>query len=274
MSVAPSLQGKTIAITEARRATELATLIRKLGGVPFSAPAVREVRRDDQREAFAALDAICRGDVAVIVFTTGVGARAFLEVAAERGQRDALLTALQQMLVAARGPKPVAVLRDAAVRIDIVPPEPTSESVLGALSTRDLRGRVVAVQLYGEDNPVLVEGLQARGVSVLEIPLYEWELPEDQQPLIGLVHALVAGDVDVIAFTSSPQIKHLVVVAERVGLRDPVLGALRERVCVAAQGPVCTATLASHGIVPAIQPGRGTMGALVHAIAEHVSGRA
>ena len=33
-----SLLGKTIAITEARRAAEMSSLIAKLGGVPYSAP--------------------------------------------------------------------------------------------------------------------------------------------------------------------------------------------------------------------------------------------
>ena len=63
---------------------------------------------------------------------------------------------------------------------------------------------------------------------VLEIPLYEWALPEDQEPLIRLVHDLVGGRVDVVAFTSSPQIKHLFIVADRLRLRDDLAAALRE----------------------------------------------
>ena len=54
------LRGRTIAITESRRAAELATLIAKLGGEPRSAPAVREVLRRDQSAALAVLDRICQ----------------------------------------------------------------------------------------------------------------------------------------------------------------------------------------------------------------------
>lgn len=266
-----SLHGKTIAITEARRAAELASLITKLGGVPLSAPAVREIPRRDRRPALDVLDRICRHEVAVIIFLTGVGTRAFLGLAAETGKREALLKALQGMFVVARGPKPIAALREAAVRIDLVPAEPTSEGLLKTLPDHQLRGRVVAIQLYGEENPFLVEGLKARGATVLEIPLYEWALPEDQEPLVRLIHALVGGRVDVVAFTSSPQIKHLFGVAERLGLRDQLVGALRDTVTVAVVGPVCEAALAEHGIVPRVQPDKGTMGALVHAIAHDLA---
>jgi uroporphyrinogen-III synthase len=272
-----SLRGLTIALTEARRATELATLVVKLGGVPYSAPAVRETPRRDLGPARAALDRICAGEIGVIVFLTGVGARAFLELAGPAGQRERLLRALAGMFVCARGPKPVAVLREAGVRIDLTPREPTSDSLLAELAAaRDLGGVGVAVQLYGEDNPILVEGLAARGARVVEIPLYEWALPADEAPLACLVQDLIDGRIDVLAITSSPQVKNVVAVAERLGLRARLLAALRDSVPVAAQGPVCEATLRELGITPRIRPAKGTMGALVHAIAEHVgqAGRA
>lgn len=266
-----SLRGKTIAVTEARRAAELASLITKLGGVPYSAPAVREVPRQDRGPALHVLERICRREVAAIIFLTGVGTRAFFGLAAETGKRDALLAALQGMVVAARGPKPIAVLREAGVRIDLVPEEPTSEGLLAALAGHDLHGKVVAVQLYGDANPGLVEGLRARGATVLEIPLYEWALPEDQEPLIRLIRDLLGGRIDVLAFTSSPQITHLLAVAERLALRDRLLGALRDTVTVAVVGPVCEAALTEHGIVPRIQSDKPTMGALVHAIAHYLA---
>lgn len=265
-----ALRGKTIAITEARRGSELAALVRKLGGVPYPAPAVREIPRRDRGPALAALERICRGEVAMIIFLTGVGTRAFFALAQEAERGEALRRSLQSMLVVARGPKPVAALREADRRPDVVPEEPTSEGVLAALATRDLRGALVAVQLYGDENPALAEGLAARGAIVLEIPLYEWTLPEDQEPLVRLVHDLTDGRIDVIAFTSSPQIRHLFVVADRLGKGDAVARALQERVLVAAIGPVSAATLREHGITPRVQPARGTMGALVHGLAEHL----
>ena len=271
--VVASLCGKTIAITEARRAAELASLITKLGGVPYSVPAVREIPLRDLAPALEVLARICRGEVSLIVFLTGVGTRAFFELAAEAGTRDALLRALERMEVAARGPKPVAALHDAGVRIDLTPKEPTSEGLLRALADHDLDGKLVAVQLYGEENSFLVEGLRARGATMLDIPLYEWALPEDQEPLIRLIGHLLDGSIDVLAFTSSPQIRHLFAVAERLGLRDQLIGALRDGVVVAVIGPVAQRALGEQGLVPRIQPEKGTMGALIHAIAEYLTGK-
>jgi uroporphyrinogen-III synthase len=266
-----SLRGKTVAVTEARRATELATLITKLGGIAYSAPAVREVPRQDRAPALRVLDRICRREVAAIIFLTGVGTRAFLGVAGEAGKREALLAALAGMLVVARGPKPIAVLRETGVRIDVIPELPTSEGLLAALAGHALDGKLVAVQLYGDENPFLVDGLRARGATVLEIPLYEWALPEDQEPLVRLIHDLVAGRIDVLAFTSSPQVTHLFAVAERLGLRERLATALRDTVPVAVVGPVCEAALAERGVAPRIRAAKGTMGALVHAIGVYVA---
>src|SRR5262249_32727134 len=147
--------------------SELATLITKLGGIPRCAPAVREVPCRDRGPALAALERICRGEVPVILFLTGVGTRAFLDLAAEPGRRDDLGRALAGMLVAARGPKPVTVLRAAAIRIDLIPSAPTSEALLDALkATRPLQGALVAVQLFGDDRTV-VERLASLGAEPL-----------------------------------------------------------------------------------------------------------
>jgi len=170
--------------------------------------------------------------------------------------------------VTARGPKPAAALREAGVRLDLSPREPTSEGIMQALRGHDLDGKLVAVQLYGDDSPILHEGLRARGATVLDIPLYEWALPEDQGPLIRLVRDLLEGKIDVVAFTSSPQVRHLFMVAEQLGQHRELAGALRDRVVVASIGPVCQAALAEQGVEARIQAQKGTMGALVHAIAE------
>ncbi len=269
--MAHSLRGKTIALTESRRATELATLVTRLGGVPYAAPAIREVPCSDRGPALAALERICRGEVQAVVFLTGVGTRAFLDLAREAGARERLLAALARLLVCARGPKPIAVLREAGVRVDLVPPEPTSSALLASLSAaHDLRGAVVAVQLYGEANPVLVDGLAALGARVLEIPLYEWAPPEDEGVLERLVRDLIAGRIDVLAFTSSPQVANVFTAAERLGLGAHLSGALSTRVAVATIGPVCETALRERGVAPQIRADKGTMGALIHAIAAHL----
>lgn len=262
-----TLVGKTIAITEARRAREMAEHIAKLGGVAVVAPALREVPAPDQEDVRAAIRVICGGEVDWAIFLTGVGARAVLQTAEEMGCREALIASLNGMTVAARGPKPIAALREAGVRVDLVPEEPTSEGLAKALEQHDLHGRGVVLQLSGEPSPWLVEALGRMGATVLEMQPYRWDLPTDQGPLEGLVLKLIAGLVDVVAFTSGPQVRHLFVVAGRLGLARELQQALAARVPVAAVGEVTEQALAAHGIVPRIRPPKPTMGALVVAIA-------
>jgi uroporphyrinogen-III synthase len=267
-----SLRGKTVALTESRRGPELAALVTKLGGIPYQAPAVREVPCADRGPARAVLERIYRGEVQVVIFLTGVGARAFFDLASESGLRERLLAMLESVFVCARGPKPIAVLREAGVRVDLVPKEPTSSALLSALNAvRDLRGTVVAVQRYGDDNPVLLNELRALGATALDIPLYEWAPPEDETGLERLVADLIAGRVDVLAFTSSPQVANLFAVADRLGRRPELQSALETTITVATIGPVCEAALRERGVIPSIRAEKGTMGALIHAIAEHVS---
>jgi uroporphyrinogen-III synthase len=268
------LRGRTIAITEARRSVELSALIRKLGGVPRAVPALREVPIRDREPAIAALEQICAGTVAAVIFFTGVGTRALLDLAAERGRGDALRRALASMLVVARGPKPVRVLREHGIRIDVVPAAPTSAGLVEALGARDVRGRVVAVQLAGEEPRALLDGLRDAGATVLPIALYEWAMPEDDRDMRALVEELIAGKIDVIAFTSSPQITHLIAVAERHGLAAALGAALRSRTIVAVVGPVCATTARAHGMAPRIEAPVGTMGALIHGIGAYLDGEA
>ncbi len=263
----PSLIGKTIAITEARRAREMAEHIAKLGGVAVVAPALREVPAADQEGVRAAIRRICSGGMQWAIFLTGVGARAILQTAEGMGCRETFITALNGMRVAARGPKPVAALREAGVRVDLVPEEPTSEGLVRALRGHDLRGQAVALQLYGEPHPFLVAALERLGATLVTVQPYVWDLPAEQGPLEWLVLQLIAGLVDAVSFTSGPQVRHLFAVAARLDLVPELRDALAGSVPVAAVGEVTEQALAAYGIVPCIRPPKPTMGALVLAIA-------
>jgi len=87
----------------------------------------------------------------VIIFQTGVGTRALLEAAERLGRREEFLAALAGRLVAVRGPKPAAVLRQAGVRMDVAAGDPSTTAEL--LTALDMRG----------GHTTIVAGLPARG---------------------------------------------------------------------------------------------------------------
>jgi uroporphyrinogen-III synthase len=249
---------------ESRRASEIATLIRRHGGVPFVAPSMREVPLADQQEALAFARALDAGDVDIVLVLTGVGTRALVDAVAPMLPRARLVTALGRVALVARGPKPVAALRELGLTPTLIVPEPnTWREILQALDARvPVAGRRVAMQEYGVTNPELLDGLTARGASVLRVPVYRWALPDDLAPLRGAIGRLAGGSIDVALFTSATQVEHL----QRVATEDGAAGALRAgiaRTVVGSVGPVCSEALRRAGIAVDVEPTHPKMGPLV-----------
>src|SRR5882757_9766938 len=104
------LEGKRIALLEARMSGELAAMVERHGAIAFRAPAVREAPIDMPAEIDVFVDALATGRFVVAVFMTGVGASALLREADTRGRLESVLVALRNATTVCRGPKPVAVL--------------------------------------------------------------------------------------------------------------------------------------------------------------------
>jgi uroporphyrinogen-III synthase len=249
---------------ESRRAVEMAALIRKQGGDPFVAPSMREVPLAEQPEALAFATALAAGTVDVVVFLTGVGTRTLVEAVAPVLPRERLATLLARTTLVARGPKPVAALRELGLAPALTVPEPnTWRELLAALDGGGpLAGRRVVVQEYGIANPELLAGLRARGAEVTAVPVYRWALPEDLAPLREAVGRVAAGALDVALFTSATQVTHLLQVAEEIGAR-PGLAPGLARAVVASIGPVCSAALRDAGLPVDLEPTHPKMGPLV-----------
>ena len=93
----------------------------------------------------------------MVIFLTGVGTRALARVAETVCSRDEFVAALQRVPIVARGPKPVAALKEFGVPVTLAVPEPnTWRELLAALDanrdTLPLGGKRVAVQEYGAPN--------------------------------------------------------------------------------------------------------------------------
>ncbi len=246
---------------ESRRAKEMAELIRSNGGIPFVAPALREVPLEENSAAFEFAGKLYAGEFDMVIFLTGVGARLLQRVLATREAEDRFVDALRKLAIVARGPKPVAVLREWGVPIAVTVPEPnTWRELLDAIVTRNEKS--VAVQEYGRSNPELLAGLAEQGRTATRVPVYQWALPEDTTPLAEALENLIAGQFKVVIFTTGVQIDHLLEFAEQQGRRAEVLDALK-RTFVASIGPTCSESLRAHGIAPAMEPSHPKMGLLV-----------
>jgi uroporphyrinogen-III synthase len=265
-----NFQGRTVLTLESRRGQEMSRLIETYGGKPFHAPAMREVPLSSNPEALKFGDALFEGKFEVVIFLTGVGARALSKVLEGVHPTEKFFEALRKVSVVARGPKPVAVLREWNVPIAIAAPEPnTWREVLRAIDDNklDLRDKHVAIQEYGVSNPELLEGLRDRGARVTPVPVYQWDFPEDKAPLQAAVNSIIARGIDVALFTTSVQVNHLFQIAEQVGRKDALKAGL-ENVVKASIGPTTSEVLRSYGLSIDLEASHPKMGFLVKEAAE------
>lgn len=248
----------------------MAALVATYGGRPVAAPALREVPLESNPDALTFAGDLLRGEYDVVILLTGVGTRALLDVVSTRHPREAFVAALAKTKVVARGPKPLAVLRELQVPVWVAVPEPnTWRELLAAVdaTAESLDGRRIAVQEYGKTNDDLLRGLEARGARVTRVPVYRWALPEDIEPLRAAARAVAGGEIDVAVFTTSVQVVHLMEVAATIGQADAVRDALR-RTVVASIGPTTTEELRNQGIAADLEASHPKMGFLVREAAE------
>jgi uroporphyrinogen-III synthase len=261
-----AFDGIRVIAFESRRANEIGELIRRNGGEPFLAPAVREVPLDQNDQAFAFGERLFRGDFDMMVFLTGVGTRLLRQTLATRWDDERFSEALRKLTVVARGPKPVAVLREMNVPIAVTVPEPnTWREVLKATEGRPERR--IAVQEYGKSNKELLERLRARKAEVTTVRVYQWDLPEDTGPLREAVRRIGSGAGGAVLFTTSIQVVHMFRIAEEMST-EPALREGLERMLVASIGPTTSESLEDHGISPDLEPSHPKMGLLVKEAAD------
>jgi uroporphyrinogen-III synthase len=264
--------GLRVLSLESRHAGEMAKLIATYGGEPMVAPSMREVPLESNAEAQNFTRELLAGEFDIVIFLTGVGTRALARVAATVCTRDEFAAALQRLPIVARGPKPVAALKELGVAATLAAPEPSTwRELLAALDSKretlPLSGKRVAVQEYGTSNAELIAGLGARGARVTPVPVYEWALPEDTAPLRAAVTAVSSGHIDVALFTTSVQVLHFLKIATEMKLQDAVLAAF-SRILVGSIGPVTSEELQAHGIHVGFEPSHPKMGILVTEMAQ------
>jgi len=229
---------------------------------------MREIPLSQNSAAFDFIRQLEAGKVDFVIFLTGVGTRALVEAVASEFPRERLAAALGRVPLVARGPKPVAALRELGLRPTISVPEPnTWREILSELDSQfALQGRRVAVQEYGISNQEFLAALAERGAEVLRVPVYRWALPEDTRPLRSALHEVIDGRIDIALFTNATQITHLFQLAAEESLEEALRQACR-RLVVASIGPVCSEALKHFGLNVDIEPEHPKMGRLVAVVA-------
>ncbi|MGB4812072.1 MAG: uroporphyrinogen-III synthase [Methylophilaceae bacterium] len=259
------MKNKIIAILESRSGEQLADIVKKNGGKPFSAPALAEIPDIDPVHIAELINSWDVSAPDIFIFQTGVGVKALFATTDQLHLTGKLLRFLELATVVVRGPKPTAALRSREVRIDLRAKDPyTTHEIIAALGTTTISGKKVVVQRYGNTNLELQQLLTDKGAKITEIATYRWSMP-DTQPLIDLMNALDQNSIDMVCFTSASQAENLFTLAQSLGRTQQLLASIN-RSLIASIGPVCSHTLSKLGIRVDVEARPPKLGPFISAI--------
>ncbi|HEY0962649.1 MAG TPA: uroporphyrinogen-III synthase [Pseudomonadales bacterium] len=265
-----SLEGRRIAVPEARQLGILVELLRNRGAEVIEIPLVSILDAPDPAPVLAWLERFVRQPPELFILLTGEGLKRLLDLCGRHGLEDAFFTTLKGVTKLSRGPKPERVLRTLGLQSDLHAAEATTAGIIASLTARDLAGKRVAVQLYGEEpNLPLVEFLRSKGAAVDTVAPYIYASKEDEGKVVQFIDALHAGRIDAVTFTSQPQYKRLQDVARTHG-REAQLHEGLQRTLLAAVGPLVAQQLNDAGLTVAVMPDKTWfMKPLVTALMRH-----
>jgi len=261
--------GLQVAAFESRMAAEMTRLITRYGGQPLVAPSMREIPLEDNHAVFQFGEQLLAGQFDMVILLTGVGTRTMVEALKTRQPLDSIKAALARVSLVARGPKPIAALKELSLTPEIAVPEPnTWRDILQALDDRKpVAGLRVAVQEYGVSNVDLLEALRQRGANVSRVPVYRWALPEDTAPLTQVLDTILAGQVDVVLITNAVQVDHVMQMLTENNQTERFRQVMR-RMVVASVGPTASERLRSYNLPVDLEPSHPKMGILVKEASE------
>ncbi len=250
-----ALAGKRIVVPETRELDVFAGMLERHGATTLRCPLVSIHDVADAAPVTAWLARFVGMDPPDdLILLTGEGLSRLIGFARRAGLEEEFVARLAKVRKITRGPKPARRLHAIGLRPDIAAAEPTTTGVIAALQGENLKGRRVAVQLY-PDSPdrTLVEFLARAGAAVDPILCYVYGSQSDDAKVVDMIDEMAAGRVDLVAFTSSPQVRRLTDVA-RIHGRDAALRSGLARTTIAAVGPVVTRAIEAAGGQVSIAP--------------------
>lgn len=262
------LDGLSIVVPESRELDLFAGMLEAEGAMAIRCPLVQIIDLTDTRELDRWIQQLILHEFDDIILLTGEGLRRIVSRSDPLGQKPAVIDALKRVRTIIRGPKPARALRELGLSPGISAATPTSEGVVDALASQDLQGRKIGVQLYpAEGARWIVSTLEDRGAIVSAVTPYRYASDAETSEVAATIHRMAAGEIGMIAFTSSPQIDRLAEVARQQKLENELKEGLT-RTRIAAIGPIVEHALKKQGFSAAIVPNTPHLKPFVRAIAD------
>lgn len=267
-----ALAGCSIVVAADRRSADLATALERRGASVYRAPALSIVANADDTELLARTARLITRPPDIVVVTTGVGFRGWMDAAHEHGLDGELDHALRDAHFVARGPKAHGAIQQAGFTADWVAQSETSAEVGEYLLASGVAGKRIVVQHHGAGSDGLDEMLSAAGADVLSVTVYRWGPPPDPEIVRRSTLQAGRGEVDAVLFTSAPGAASWVSVAADAGSLDAIRHrAGAGRLLLAAVGPITAAPLLGEDLQTVIAD-RGRLGSLARCVIAHFGG--
>ena len=253
----------TVGITADRRWEEQARLFADRGIDVVHGPTMKTVDLSGDEGLRAVTAALAESPPDYLIVTTGMGMRRWLEAAARWGLDTPLLAGLAAgTRVVARGAKATSAARGANLDVWWRAPDETMQEIVAHLAAfEDVARSRVALQLFEPDGHPSTEILRAMAGELVEVPVYQWALPDDPGPAHSIVDAAIAGQLDAVTFTAQPAVHNLFRIAG--DRRDDLRAAFNAGLVASCVGPVCASAATEEGIEAPIWPDPPRLTAMV-----------
>jgi uroporphyrinogen-III synthase len=210
------------------------------------------------------------------VANTGIGMRSWFAAADSWELDEPLHAALATTAVYARGPKASAAVHSHGLEVVARGRSERLTEAIEMVVATARPGDRVAVQLDGAPEAPCLARLRDAGLDVVEVPVYEWRLPDDPRPAVRLAEGVIAGRVHAVTFTAGVQVANWLAIAAEDDLDAALLDALNAGdVVVGCVGPVCADAAVAAGLRPdrLVVPAIFRLGPLVRAVSDSLVGR-
>lgn len=262
----PVLAGTRILVTAQRRAEDLSNALERRGAQVRIAAALGVESHIDEESLLAQTRELIAQPADIVVVTTGIGFRGWLDTAEAAGLGEQLVAALGKTRLIARGPKARGALQAAGLLPDWVAESETSAEIADFLCTEGVSGQSIAVQHHGAGDDGLESRLFESGAHPFGLVVYRWGPPPDKEAVDESVRACAVGTFDAVVFTSAPAAAAWLASVDEAGVLEAILKlATDDKLVMAAVGPMTAGPLRTAGFDPLV-PDRGRLGSLVRAL--------
>jgi len=249
-----ALAGRTIVVPERRELDLFARMLEQHGAITIRCPMVAISDVPDAAPVVTWLRRFTTDPPDDLILMTGEGLGRLIGFARRAGLEEAFMATLAKVRKITRGPKPVRRLRSLGLQPDLAAEPPTTAGLIVSLSGENIAGRRIAIQLYPENpNVELFDFLRRGGAIADPVLCYVYGSAAEDQLVIEVIKEMAAGRVDLIAFTSAPQVRRMLLVAKANQSEETLRqGLLRTK--IAAVGPVVARAIEEAGGRVSIAP--------------------